>query len=476
MKKIFLILILGSLGLTGFSQTVTNNFEGGNWNYYFNACWGIGPNSSFFGTKVTANSSQGFNGSFVCETDNLGQKPVCHLESPWINLVAGNISFDHVIPSFNGTRTLKVFAIKSGTNASTQLGGTISYTNSTPISTSIPVNLTGIYKIQWQWEGSGGNSRGQLDNIKIPGTNVSNPSDDCNPVTPPPPDTDSDGVDNNEDQYVVEPTKAYNIYYPASDTSTLAFEDHWPSYGDYDMNDMVMGYKFKIVTNGQNQVVEMFATLILRANGADNDNGFGFQLPNVKPASIVSVTGTGDQTGYSIGTNGTETGNPTKATFIVFGNAHQYMPDWNTLKKASKDPEHRFNLHIVFLSNGTPGSNGDVTLNNLNIAQWNPFIVVKGDRGREVHLPNHPPTELANPSYFGAADDNTNPGKGNYYKSKTNLPWALDFSGTFNYPIESQDINSCYHYFEKWVQSNGNQYTDWWSKNSSGYRDSSKIY
>jgi LruC domain-containing protein len=476
MNKILLTALLGILTLTGFSHVENNNFEGGNWLYYYNLCWGIGPNSSYFGSKVTANTNQGFNGSFVCETDNLGQTAVCRLESPWMDMAPGDITFDHAIPSFDGTRKIKVFAVQYGTNLETQLGSTITYTNSTPISTTIPANLTGNYKIRWQWEGSGGNSRGQLDNIQIPGTNVSNPSNNCAPINPPSPDIDGDGVPNTDDEYPNDASRAYNNYYPASDTGTLAYEDRWPYTGDYDLNDLVLGYKFKVVTNAESNVVEIFNTLILRANGANYSNGFGYQLPDVSPESILSVTGAGNQTGYSIGANGTETGNPEKATIIVFDKSHRYLPEWNTDKNAAHMADVRFTLHLVFMNNGVAGPAGAVSLNGLNIADWNPFLVVNGKRGKEVHLPDHLPTSLADVSLLGEGNDDSQPGSGKYYKSKTNLPWALDIHGQFDYPAETQDVNEAYHHFGQWVVNGGTQFPDWWSNTSSGYRENAKIY
>ena len=81
MKKIILITLLSLVSLFGYNQTVTNNFEDGNWLYYHNLCWGIGENNEheYFSTKVTGN---GFNGTDVCETDNLGHTNICRLESP----------------------------------------------------------------------------------------------------------------------------------------------------------------------------------------------------------------------------------------------------------------------------------------------------------------------------------------------------------------------------------------------------------
>lgn len=461
MKKIILITVLVLISVFGFTQ-VTNNFEDGNWLYYSNRCWGIGPNNTYYGTKVTSN---GFNGTSVCETDNLGQTNICILESPWVDLIEGNIIFDHAIPSFNGTRKLSMYLVDNLNNTITLWS--FSYQNNKPKSAIKYNDLTGIYKIRWKWEGTGGNSRGQLDNIVIPGMNVSDPSNSCNPIIPSL-DTDGDGVPNSQDEYPIDPTRAYNNYYPASDTSTLVFEDLWPNYGDYDMNDLVIGYKFKIVSNSQHNVVEIFNTLVVRAQGAGMENGFGYQL-NVNPNSILQVTGMGDQTGYNIKSTGTEIGNPSKATFIVFNNSHNVISCWNTVKGEITCPYKTFDIYIKFSTNS-------ISLTQLDISKWNPFIITGNVRGREIHLPNYQPTEMVDVSYFGTGDDDTNPSISKYYKSVNNLPWALDITGKFNYPSEKNDISQAYLKFIDWVLSNGNSYQDWWSNLNSGYRNSVLIY
>lgn len=468
MNKFILTTILVLISYFGFSQ-VTNNFEDGNWLYYYNHCWGIGPNSTYFGTKVTANS-QTFNGTKVCRTDNLGQTSVCRLESPWIDLNVGVIKFDHSMPSFNGTRSLKLYLVDQ--NLVETLIWTYTYTNDNVQNSFVNNTVTGMHKVKWVWNGSGGNSRGELDNISISGNNVSDPSNNCQ-VYVPPVDTDGDGVPDSQDEYPTDPYRAFNNYYPASDTSTLVFEDLWPSYGDYDLNDLVVGYKFKIVTNSQHNVVEIYNTMIVRAQGAGMENGFGYQFPTVNQSSILDVTGVGDQYGYDIRTNGTENGN-SKAVIILFNKSHNVITKWNTVKNDPPSPFKTFNVYIKFSNNGVPASGGWVSLSTLDISKWNPFLVSNGERGREVHLPNYLPTDLVNTSLFGTVNDDTNPSIGKYYKSNTNLPWALDITGHFDYPSEKSDIFQAYIHFVDWVLSNGLNYQDWWS--NPNYRNDDMIY
>jgi len=447
MKKILLISLLSLISLFGFSQTVTNNFEDGNWLYYHNRCWGIGENNEleYFSTKVTGN---GFNGTDVCETDNLGHTNICRLESPWINLALGNITFDHAVPSKDGNRKLTVYLVDQSSNTTDIWSFT--YTNGTSKSATINNTRTGIYKIKWQWTGNDGNSRGQLDNIVIPGVNVSDPSHNCDVYIPPtPPDT------------------IFN-YYPATDTSTLAFEDLWPSYGDYDMNDLVMGYKFKIASSSQSKVFYIDATFTVRAQGAGLANGFGFQLPNITPSTILSVTGTGDQSGYIINSNGTENGQ-SKAVIILFDDTHKFMSEWNTIKNGPTCPWKTFNVRIKFVANA-------VTLQNLSIQTWNPFMVKGGVRGQEIHLPDYKPTDLVDVTLFGTGNDDTQPGINKYYKSTSNLPWAIDIYGKFNYPTETSDISKAYLHFGEWAESGGQSYQDWWLNTGNDYRNNNLIY
>jgi hypothetical protein len=61
-------------------------------------------------------------------------------------------------------------------------------------------------------------------------------------------DTDGDGIPDNLDAYPLDPTRAFNSYYPnETDFGSFAFEDLWPGYGDYDFNDFVVNFNYKIV-------------------------------------------------------------------------------------------------------------------------------------------------------------------------------------------------------------------------------------
>jgi hypothetical protein len=134
-------------------------------------------------------------------------------------------------------------------------------------------------------------------------------------------DRDDDGVDNTFDDYPDDNTKAFNNYYPSkTNLATLAFEDLWPSKGDYDFN---------TITNANNDVVKLEGEFIVRAIGAGFHNGFGFELKNILTGQVSAASGSSLQEGYiNLNSNGTEAGQ-TNATIIVFDNAKN-LGYWNT--------------------------------------------------------------------------------------------------------------------------------------------------
>ncbi|MBN2615045.1 MAG: LruC domain-containing protein [Bacteroidales bacterium] len=265
-------------------------------------------------------------------------------------------------------------------------------------------------------------------------------------------------------------------------TGTLAYEDLWPYKGDYDFNDIVVSYDFAITKDDQEKVQTINATFILYAFGASYHNGFGFQLPGVNPDQIISVTGynLANDTYVHLASNGLEQGQ-SKATVIVFDDAWRLMPypgmgiGVNTNMSAPYVTPDTLVIHMSFYDNGSFAPGGPVTYNQLDIGNFNPFIIVNKDRGVEVHLPDHAPTDLADQTLLGTGDDASNPSTGTYYKTDKNLPWAINIPDNFDYPIEKQDITGAYLFFATWAESSGTLYPDWYM-DKSGYRNTSLIY
>lgn len=283
-------------------------------------------------------------------------------------------------------------------------------------------------------------------------------------------DTDNDGVPDSQDVAPNDPTYSFTQFTPsATQYGTLAFEDSYPSKGDFDMNDMVVDYQVEQRTNAANKVTQLRAKFALRAMGASFRNGFGFELP-IASDKVASVTGAKRTDNLiTVNANGTES-RQTNAVIIPFDNAYDILRPAdggfvNTEKARLKLNNDTITIVINFKE--------PIAVADLGTAPFNPFIFVNRERSREVHLAGKTPTNLANKALFGTADDDS--GNGKYYQTKTNLPWAIQLPTTFAYPVEKEPINKAYLKFNEWSESKGVKFTDWY-KVQPNYRDAAKIY
>jgi LruC domain-containing protein len=287
-------------------------------------------------------------------------------------------------------------------------------------------------------------------------------------------DSDGDGINDNLDEYPNDPTKAYDSYYPsASGYGSFAFEDNWPEMGDYDFNDLVVDYQFKHTLNAANQVTEISPKFKFKAIGGGFRNGFGFSM-DITPDKVTSVSGNRLQgTLITSNPNGTEAGQQ-KAVFIVTDDAHTLFNTTGLVNTHPSNTQHSSsNVKPVELQL-TIKLTQPLASSALGSAPYNPFLFINQDRGREVHLPGYAPTNLINTRLLGTADDNSNPTTG-YFKSKTDLPWAIHTPQTFAYPREKIDIRGAHLKFSDWSKSSGSNSPDWF-RDYTGYRRKEVIY
>lgn len=285
-------------------------------------------------------------------------------------------------------------------------------------------------------------------------------------------DSDNDGIIDELDDYPNDPDVAFDVYTPSAlGMGTLAFEDLWPLQGDYDFNDLVLGYRFINVMNSSNKSVRLEIELTIRAIGAGDHSGFGIELPFNK-SEIASVSGyeiNGNQ--ITLDNNGLETGQ-SKPVIIVFNDAFDHMASStgqfvNTVEGEANIKEATFSIIINF--------HDPIEASMMSQAPFNSFIFSSYERGREIHLSGKAPTDLANSSYFGTSDDDTNPALDKYYQSAQNMPWGINVIHNFRYPKEKRRIDRAYNKFIDWGMSRGTNYRDWYGDNS-GYRNLSNIY
>jgi LruC domain-containing protein len=495
--KIFLAILALGTGAIGFSQTLTMNAESGNRSTDQANCWEYGA------VGYTNTAAQVISGSWSMRGNSLSNPSLdaCWIKSPWVLLANGNITLRVKMENTSGTggtppNNYKMVSVRFrefDPNASSfqgaYVGGTQDYLMVAPFTTTqnvsfrVPAELVAAgkpLKVMISFSGVGGNNRPNIDDIVIPGTYFSDPANRCLPIQVAA-DKDGDGVKDDDDAYPDDKERAFNSYLPTEGFNTLMFEDLWPGKGDFDFNDLVVDYQMKLISNAKNELVDLVFTYKVKAIGAAFKNGLGVELRNIKPSQVFSVKGNSLKTGiHKIAANGLEEGTES-LTFIAFDNAFDLLPyagggvtGVNTTVGAPAQKIRTETVVINFLQDGKSANGTPVMVKEIRMDQFNPFMIVNQKRGVEIHLPDMPPTALADRSLFGTKEDASSEGSGRWYKTKNNfLPWALNVSMEVPYPIEKVSLEKAYPYFAKWAQSNGSEYADWYIEK---YRENGALY
>jgi LruC domain-containing protein len=281
-------------------------------------------------------------------------------------------------------------------------------------------------------------------------------------------DTDGDGIADEMDAYPTDPERAFNSFYPNEvDYVSVAFEDLWPAYGDYDFNDFVINLNYKTVTNAQNLVVDVIVKYQIMADGASLDNGFGLVF-DALPETVEIVTGY-IKLGNAImfDPKGFEAGHTNETVVILVDNINPIM-DGGMANTIPGGKYVQTTINTVTVNFSDPQQ-------NIGTPPYNPFIFVDQVRSHEVHLKNQLPTEFVDEELYGTNNDASNPGNNNYYLSTTGLPWAIETPINFEYPVEAADILTAHLKFAAWAQSSGVDFPDWYM-NKTGYRNDENIY
>lgn len=248
---------------------------------------------------------------------------------------------------------------------------------------------------------------------------------------------------------------------------TYLFEDQWPLYGDYDMNDIVMTIRQrKLKTNKQKKVVEFSLSIDLEATGAMKSLGAAIMLDDVSANSITNSVEFADnnlQKTFNLNNRNIENGQD-NAVIPLFDNAHlalgrQKPEAINTISGYSGNTKAKNISFTIKFSNPT------LSAEAFNINKLNIFIIVGGNRDKrnEIHVVGYQPTNLANTDQFGGNNDNSSLSNKRYYISKDNLAWGIAVPTNFKWPLEYVNIKNAYPQFVNWVTSGGTENKNWWN-------------
>lgn len=252
-------------------------------------------------------------------------------------------------------------------------------------------------------------------------------------------DADGDGIVDQYDDFPDDPERAFLSYFPEDGKQVVAFEDLWPSLGDFDFNDLVMSNKVAIAKNADGDLVDASFKVSIDAVGASLVNGIGMMLYDDSSLEfgddiIQSITGDAildvDNTNGLILTNN---------VFQTINNSYQ-----NNGSGPTGVPD---TLYFTISFTG-------------NASDFIPelYLFRSDDRGHEVHRSGFPITSTMNTDLFNTIDDAGN------FKSASGLPWGMELiiDVPWKNPVEKVDILLAYPKFGPWAISNGLDEPTWY--------------
>jgi len=241
--------------------------------------------------------------------------------------------------------------------------------------------------------------------------------------------------------------------YPITKATTLkgiyAFEDMWPSVGDYDMNDVMTKYSFTKYIQNEKVVAEAF-TFKTFENYAKLDNGLAVRFDKAIAATdtvrcFLKKEGETDSVEVNF------TYEASDNVFLLTNNVKTYMGAEYT----------------IAISHATPIEESEVN-------EARPFLwrATTDNLRWEMHIAHEKPSSYVDTSFFGTEDDQSIPASGIFYVRSGIYPFAFFLAGADETDVaplldpnnESTPISSLYPRYANWVTSNGASDTDWYKK------------
>lgn len=253
-------------------------------------------------------------------------------------------------------------------------------------------------------------------------------------VQDPQADLDDDGIVNALDEYPCDPTKSASLFIPGDSAfGMVMFEDLWPSNGDFDFNDTVIGYNYELIYGPQEQLSALRANFSVLAVGASIHNGFALRLPI--PASSVArasrrIGGGNADTPTIYNSNGdlmVRVVNDLRSTFAVSDNFVNTRVAESLRKPIAITVLIEFNQGVGL----TPSE-----------APFDLFLYHTHDPSHEIHRAMYPGTEWMNTDLFGTLSDGSSDTR--YFVNDRGVPFALDVPQSTLYPMEQHPIDWLY--------------------------------
>lgn len=279
-------------------------------------------------------------------------------------------------------------------------------------------------------------------------------------------DTDADGIEDRLDEYPKDATRAFTSYEPYIGYKVNAFEDLWPSRGDYDFNDVVVKSRTTYIYNAKNELVSSETEMILSAMGGSIKKGLSVQFLNYTTDGITAKYSQFDIKKY------------VSSIENLKGKAKPVLAE--KAVNSINITENLFSVQSAYYSNdglnasGVPDtmrfkvnySSGMTVIGKTNIIM-DLFLSGINKEGLvyEIHAADRPATSAVDMALYGTFEDDTKPTENRWYKTINNLPWGIEIytgSNDFIHPSLTNSILQAYPQFVKWASSGGLDAKQWY--------------
>lgn len=269
-------------------------------------------------------------------------------------------------------------------------------------------------------------------------------------------DSDKDGIADNVDEYPADPTRAFTRWFPAQGSwGTLAFEDLWPRTGDYDFNDMVVRYRVKETRSSNLSVRDIDYVALPMAAGASLRSGLAVKIGVLASMPESVRVGSGStQRGGMFRRNGSTGESVLHLTRDFLGSFQGESGGLvNTISSNPRLSADTIRARVVFRS-------------AVDLAEppYDPYLYWSADTTHEIHLPDKAGTASMKRSLLRTKQDRSDTAKGTWYRDSTRLPWGLNLSEEWRWPLEGTTILAAYPSFANWVKSSGRSDLDWYAR------------
>lgn len=259
-------------------------------------------------------------------------------------------------------------------------------------------------------------------------------------------------------------------YYPIDNSYyVVSYEDRYPSRGDYDFNDLVVGYRvgLGLVYNESSRLYEvtaMTATGYIIARGSEYTHDWYLRIPvntavqGTMTTNLFVENSTTPVSGYPL-----SQALQGSINLALFKNTKQLMavsgsPFVNTLAEQSLTPGKKFTFSISF---DTP-----VRLTEFAAPPYDPYLHVS-NTNYEIHLPGYS-TQISGSANYGVSSS---------FKDAGGYPYAQIFPDDWYPPLEGTDLGLAYSQYLNSIQTTNSSNENWYqSPTSTGVKVIEKTF